>query len=143
MSVLVGYDTSAASVQAIMVAADEARRRGVPLHILWYQQHQPGDSPTQARAEAREGAATDERLERLAEKLTESGLEAHVDLQHGLHGQASQAILQTAESLGAELIVLGLRPRPTIEKVLMGSVARDVMRHAKCPVLTVKADVKG
>jgi nucleotide-binding universal stress UspA family protein len=140
VSVLVGYDTSAASVQAIMVAAEESRRRGVPLHILWYQQHQPGDSPTRARAEAREGAETDERLERLAETLTASGVETHVDLQHGLAGHAAQAILTEAKSLGVELIVLGLRPRPTIEKVLMGSVAREVMRHADCPVLTVKAD---
>jgi nucleotide-binding universal stress UspA family protein len=142
VSVLVGYDTSAASVQAIQVAADEARRRGVPLHILWCQQHEPGDSPTQARDEARAALQTDERLERLAEKLTASGLETHVDLEHGLPGHAAQVILTAADQLDAELIVLGLRPRPTIEKVLMGSVAREVMRHAPCPVLTVKAETR-
>lgn len=140
MTVLVGYDTSAASVQAIMVAAEEARRRGVPLHILWSQQHQPGDSPTRARAEARTGEATDDRLERLAATLTEAGVETHVDLEHGLPGNAAQTILATADRLEADLIVLGLRPRPTIEKALMGSVAREVMRHANCPVLTVKAE---
>jgi nucleotide-binding universal stress UspA family protein len=140
MTVLVGYDTTAASVQAVLAGADEARRRGMPLYILWYQQHDPGDSPVRAQAEAHEAQVTDERLERLAEKLTASGLETHVLLEHGVHGGAAEAILTAAEKLGAELLVLGLRPRPTIEKVLMGSVARQVMRHAPCPVLTVKAD---
>ncbi len=140
MTVLVGYDTTAASAQAVIAGADEARRRGVPLHILWHQEHEPGDSPVRARSEAEEALATDDRLERLTEKLNESGVETHLDLQHGLHGSAATAILAKAKELDAELIVLGLRPRPTIEKVLMGSVAREVMRHADAPVLTVKAD---
>lgn len=140
MSVLVGYDTTAASAQAILVAAEEARRRGVELHILWHQEHDAGDSPVRARAEAVGGEVTDEWLESLATKITESGVRTHLELQHGLHGGAADALLAAAERLQADLIVLGLRPRPTIEKVLMGSVARSVMRAAPCPVLTVKAD---
>lgn len=143
MSVLVGYDTTAASVQAILTAADEAHRRRVALHILWYQEHEPGDSPVRVRAEVSGAESTDEQLEKLASKLTESGVETHVELQHGFHGGAAEAILAAADRLGADLIVLGLRPRPTIEKVLMGSVARTVMREATCPVLTVKADEAG
>lgn len=139
MTILVGYDTTAASAQAVLTGADEARRRGVALHILWHQEHESGDSPVRARAEAEEAETTDERLERLTAKLNASGVETHLDLQHGLHGTAAEAILRKAERIGAELIVLGLRPRPTIEKALMGSVARDVMRHADVPVLTVKA----
>lgn len=142
MSVLVGYDTSQASIQAILVAADEAHRRGVPLTILWHQEHEPGDSPVRTRVEAEEGEATDRHLESLAERLTSRGIETDVEVQHGLHGDAADAILAAAERLGAELIVLGLRPRPTIEKALMGSVARKVMRSASCPVLTVKADAR-
>ena len=139
MSVLVGYDTTAASGQAILAGADEARRRGVPLYILWHREHDPGDSPVRIRAEAEQDRSTDERLERLTEKLVESGVETHLEVEHGLAGDTAQAILDAAKRLGAELIVLGLRPRPTIEKALMGSVAREVMRHAPCPVLTVKA----
>ena len=140
MSVLVGYDTTAASVQAILAAADEARRRGVALHILWHQEHDPGDSPVRVRAEVSEGESADEQLEKLANTLNDSGVETDIEVQHGFHGGAAEAILAAADRLDAELIVLGLRPRPTIEKVLMGSVARTVMREAPCPVLTVKAD---
>ncbi len=140
MSVLVGYDTTQASLQAVLVAADEARRRGVPLHILWYQEHDPGDSPVRAQAQARDAGVADERLERLARTLSEGGVETHVVIEHGFAGGAADALLAKAKQLEAELVVLGLRPRPTIEKVLMGSVARQVMRHCHCPVLTVKAD---
>jgi nucleotide-binding universal stress UspA family protein len=139
MSVLVGYDASAASRQAVIVAADEARRRHAPLHILWHQEHELGDSPVRIRTEAHEAEVAEEQLDKLAATLTEGGVETHVDLQHGRHGSAAEALLAAVDRLGAELIVLGLHPRSTIEKVLMGSVAREVMRHAPCPVLMVKA----
>jgi nucleotide-binding universal stress UspA family protein len=50
------------------------------------------------------------------------------------------AILDHAESLPADLIVMGTRGLTGIKHVALGSTAERVVRKAKCPVLTVKAD---
>jgi nucleotide-binding universal stress UspA family protein len=42
----------------------------------------------------------------------------------------------------ADVIVLTRRPRPAISRVLLGSVAGQVMRKATCPVLTVAPERK-
>ena len=51
---------------------------------------------------------------------------------------AADAILDFAGTLPADLIVMGTRGLSGIKHVLLGSVAERVVRHAKCPVLTVK-----
>ncbi|WP_342482043.1 universal stress protein [Cupriavidus metallidurans] len=47
-------------------------------------------------------------------------------------------IVDFAEELGVELIVMGHRGRSAIERWLVGSVARAVIDHANCPVLVVR-----
>jgi nucleotide-binding universal stress UspA family protein len=49
-------------------------------------------------------------------------------------------IVEEAERIGANLIVIGTRGLTGIKHVALGSVAERVVRHAHCPVLTVKAD---
>jgi nucleotide-binding universal stress UspA family protein len=49
------------------------------------------------------------------------------------------AILDLAESLPADLIVMGTQGRTGLKHVLLGSVAERTVRLAPCPVLTVKA----
>ena len=43
--------------------------------------------------------------------------------------------------IGIDLIVLGTHGRGLIGRLLLGSVAEEVLRHATCPVLTVGPDV--
>jgi len=54
-------------------------------------------------------------------------------------GDARDEILRTAESLGADLIVMGTHGRRGVTRALLGSVAELVVRTAPCPVLTVRA----
>jgi nucleotide-binding universal stress UspA family protein len=51
---------------------------------------------------------------------------------------AADAILQTAEGQGADLIVMGSHGRSGIEKLLLGSVTQRVLQDAPMPVLVVK-----
>ena len=51
----------------------------------------------------------------------------------------SDAILQTLEECGANLIVMGTHGRRGFSRLLMGSVASSVLRRSLVPVLTVKA----
>lgn len=52
---------------------------------------------------------------------------------------AARAICDTAEALSADLIVLSTHGRTGLQHLLIGSVAEKVVRHAPCPVLTVRA----
>jgi nucleotide-binding universal stress UspA family protein len=49
-----------------------------------------------------------------------------------------KGILTTAESVGADLIVIGSHGRRGIEKWVLGSVAQRVLSHAHVPVLVVR-----
>ena len=49
------------------------------------------------------------------------------------------AILDAAAQAGAELIVMGTHGRTGVRRLVLGSVAEYVLRHAECPVVTVRA----
>lgn len=51
---------------------------------------------------------------------------------------ASEAIVKQAEQIDADLIVMGTRGLTGVTHVLLGSVAERTIRHAPCPVMTVK-----
>jgi nucleotide-binding universal stress UspA family protein len=55
-----------------------------------------------------------------------------------LSGSPAEAIVEAAKSEGVDLIVMGTHGRSGVARLLMGSVAEVVVRHAPCPVLTVK-----
>jgi nucleotide-binding universal stress UspA family protein len=53
-------------------------------------------------------------------------------------GVPAEEIGRTAALKGADLIVTGTHGRTGVRRVLMGSVAEQVLRTASCPVLTVR-----
>lgn len=53
-------------------------------------------------------------------------------------GNASREILRVAEEEHCDVIVLGTHGRTGLSRVLLGSVAEDVIRHSRVPVLTLK-----
>ena len=55
-----------------------------------------------------------------------------------LLGCAPDQILKLADEEQVDLIVMGSHGRGRLGRMLMGSVAEQVMRHATCPVLIVK-----
>ena len=53
-------------------------------------------------------------------------------------GSPGQAIVDEAESWGADLIVMGSRGQGTWSRLLLGSVSSAVVHHAKCSVEIVR-----
>src|SRR5262249_13091790 len=53
-------------------------------------------------------------------------------------GDAATEILQVAKEVRPDVIVMGTQGRTGLARVLMGSVAEQVVRKAACPVITVK-----
>jgi nucleotide-binding universal stress UspA family protein len=53
--------------------------------------------------------------------------------------KVSDEILRVAGETASDVIVLGTHGRTGLGRLLLGSVAEQVVRAAPCPVLTVKA----
>jgi nucleotide-binding universal stress UspA family protein len=79
--------------------------------------------------------AASKKLAGLVEKVQREGLEAEA---HLTEMAAAPAIVEIAETLGVDLIVMGTRGNTGIKHVLLGSVAERTLRNAHCPVLTLK-----
>jgi nucleotide-binding universal stress UspA family protein len=54
-------------------------------------------------------------------------------------GVPFQLIIQRAEEIRADLIVIGTHGHTPLENILLGSTAERVVRRSKVPVLTVRA----
>jgi nucleotide-binding universal stress UspA family protein len=53
-------------------------------------------------------------------------------------GAPYEDILRFAHESGVDLIVMSSHSRKTLDRVLFGSTAAKVVKHAHCPVLTVR-----
>jgi len=59
------------------------------------------------------------------------------------HGQVWKNLANIIEENEIDLIVVGTHGRTGFGKLVLGSVAEDILRHAPCPVLTVGPKVTG
>lgn len=57
--------------------------------------------------------------------------------EHLALGPPSTVIIERAQAIAADLIVMGTRGLGGAKRVLLGSVADRTIRHASCPVVTV------
>lgn len=76
--------------------------------------------------------------DRAAAALEAAGIPASTAVREG---DPAHEILGQAQDLGADLIVLGSRGRTGLARVLLGSVARNVLLHAPMSVLVARAAV--
>jgi nucleotide-binding universal stress UspA family protein len=71
-------------------------------------------------------------LEHLLARVQAAGLDGECVL---VHGVPWREILLMAKTRQADLIVMGTHGRRGVSRVLLGSVAEQVLRHGLCPVL--------
>lgn len=57
-------------------------------------------------------------------------------------GKPADEIIKAAREWDAQLIVVGTHGRSGLQRVLMGSTAEAVVRHAPCPVLVARVGSK-
>jgi nucleotide-binding universal stress UspA family protein len=55
-----------------------------------------------------------------------------------VYGHCKNAIIDTAATWDADLLVLGCRGHSLLEDLLLGSVSQHVIEHAKCPVMVAR-----
>jgi nucleotide-binding universal stress UspA family protein len=141
--ILVPVDFSDPARAALGYARDLAARLSARLHLLhvveqvvlpgFYIPGAPGVFPQ--NLEALQGSAEAE-LRREAEAMGEPRVPFEVRV---VTATPSYGIVEQAESLASDLIVMATRGLTGVERLLLGSTAERVVRLAPCPVLTVGA----
>jgi nucleotide-binding universal stress UspA family protein len=76
------------------------------------------------------------RLEDLKQTLAQDGIEVDSKIIHGK--TPAEGILQIANEANADLIMMGSHKRDGFEKLVLGSVAQQVLNQAMIPVLIIK-----
>lgn len=77
--------------------------------------------------------------ERELPKLAEGADCAGLDVEElVVHGEAASEIVRVARERKVDLIVISSHGRTGLGRILFGSTAESVVRHAPCPVLVVK-----
>jgi nucleotide-binding universal stress UspA family protein len=131
-TVVVGADDSSTAREAVMIAADLAQSGGAVLHIVTAydpKSVRADDLPEELRFSAMHPAES--LLRRLSVLVRERGLEPVV---HAAEGDPVDAIVAVAESVDADLIVVGNKGMKGVRRVL-GSVPNSVAHKAPCSVL--------
>lgn len=121
-SILHPTDFSAHADRAFVLACSMARTSGSRLHVL-HVAPVPGYDREEMEAALRRRQAP-------------APLET---VRHLLDGEAAPEILRMAKEIRFARIVMGTQGRSGLARLLMGSVAEQVVRHAPCPVVTVMA----
>ncbi|CAD5366422.1 Universal stress protein MSMEG_4207 [Rubrivivax sp. A210] len=129
MTLLVAYVPRPEGQAALDKGMEIAQRRGEALLVV---NAGPGGHKEDASvADALE-------MERLQKLLAASGLS--FELKQFERGRsAAQEVEALVETLPISLVVIGLRKRSPVGKLLLGSVAQEILLNVPCPVLAVKA----
>lgn len=153
--ILCPVDLSVFSLQALKLAVKVAESSGAAMDIL-HVIHNPFDdiymseitqtNPAQIEAYAREPQrrakilqATEAHSEVLLKQFCHETVQHLPDVRyHVRRGDPFEAILEAAEDFATELVVLATHGRTGLKRLVIGNVAEKIVRHAPCPVLTVK-----
>lgn len=140
MNILAAYDGSPYADRALARAVVLAGKFSASLTLfsatpdlcLPSVEFDPEDCARLAQAYSKEAL---EMLAKKADELAASGIAVKTVVETG---DPVDKILETAESLGADLIVVGSRGMRGARRFLLGSVSSKVAEYAKCDVLIVK-----
>jgi nucleotide-binding universal stress UspA family protein len=138
---VVATDFSAPADAALALAVEVAREIGAQLTLIhaWNPPVAVGlpDMAVGAVTASREAAevALAARTQRVAD--LHQGVDAHI-----VDGAAPDAIVRETSKLGGDLLIVGTHGRGGVQRLILGSVAEQVVRKATCPVLTVRSGVR-
>ena len=147
MRLLLAVDESAFSEAAVNAVIEQFRPANADVHVYhaveWLhempQSFRFGEGPTFDKdiqsSKAQSFKRATELVDRVAQRLQAAGFRtttatSDADARHG--------ILDSAAEWSADLIVIGSHGRKGLNRLLLGSIAEAVMRHASCSVQIVR-----
>jgi nucleotide-binding universal stress UspA family protein len=133
VTLLAAVDYSELSALVTQQAIEIAKQKeAAEIHFLHVTaKRQPEDEQTKARSE----------LSRwLGEQLRgATGVASKLQLvAHEAHGDPAQIIVEMANDLLTDMVIVGTHGRTGVQRLVMGSVAESVVRHCGCPVLVLR-----
>jgi nucleotide-binding universal stress UspA family protein len=142
-SIVVGTDGSETATRAVEAAVELAQLSGATLELVSAYEPVSGQ---RLREEARQvppdlqwminrRADVDATLQQAAERARDAGVAAQT---YAREGDPADAILDVAEELGADLIVVGNKGMTGAKRFLLGSVPNKVSHHAPCAVMIIR-----
>ncbi len=134
-SIMLAVDASEQSKGAVQEAVVTALECEAKLYILYVREYYP-EIP-ESLIKALEGIPNEvkEFLENVKNMVTKEGGEAEIILRD--HPEVWKAIIEEAEKLKIELIIMGKRGHTGLKKLFMGSVTEKVVGYAPCKVMVV------
>ncbi len=142
-SIVVGTDGSETAGTAVGAAVELAALSGATLEIVSAYEPVPSQ---RLRREARplppdlqwminRRADVDATLHHATDRAREAGVTART---YAREGDPADAILDVAEELGADLIVVGNKGMTGARRFLLGSVPNRISHHAPCAVMIIR-----
>jgi nucleotide-binding universal stress UspA family protein len=125
-------DCSSLAVDFVGRLAEPNRTKVILLHVI-----QPGSD------EDRPQSMASAWVKSARNKLNEQALlDRAIDVKFLVHrGNPSELIVKMANQERVDMVVMGTHGQSGWRKLMVGSVAQDVMRKAECPVVTVRPPV--
>jgi nucleotide-binding universal stress UspA family protein len=129
MTILVAYVARPEGHAALDKAMEIAKRRNERMVVV-------NASPGGTKEDA--SMIDVQEVERVEKLLKDAGVDA--EFKQFVRGKSAvEEIEALVESLQVSVLVIGLRKRPPVGKLIMGSVAQELLLSVSGPVLAVKA----
>ena len=137
---LVAVDLSAASDVVMKTAVKLGRALQAELHIIHIHKIRAGNLLEGGMADAgnlaaQEIADLELKLERFVAQFVEPGIIMTMNV---YSGEPYLEINRAADKSGADMIIMGTHGRTGVAHLVLGSVAENVLRHARVPVISIK-----
>jgi len=130
MTILVAFVPRPEGHAALDKGIEIAKRRGERLVVV-------NASPGGTQEDPSMADVTD--VEWIEDLLQKSGIDA--EFRQFVRGKNAISEIQTmVDVLNVSILIIGLRKRSPIGKLLMGSVAQEILLSVSCPVLAVKSN---
>lgn len=138
--ILIAIDGSPQANKALSIGIDMAKRFESKLylvHVIEEQKYMMAINYPPVHPEIMDSLLKNAKtlLDDAVAKAKMEGVDSDAVLEHG---DAADKIINTANSLGVDLIIMGSRGLKGVTRFLLGSVSDKVVKYCKRPVLVVK-----
>jgi len=134
--ILVPTDGSTGTAHVALQALDLAEQYDATVHTIHVIDENASAFLSESGSEPNPLSERAEDAVRTVEQMAQShGIDVVTIVREG---KPAETILQYAEEIDADVIVAGTHGRSGIKRHLIGSVAERLVRHAACPVLTIR-----
>jgi nucleotide-binding universal stress UspA family protein len=141
--IVVGTDGSETASEAVRQATELAKATDATLHIVSAYEPVPRDRLREETADLPGDVAHSvgprEDVNQVLDEACKTAKGAGVEIQtHPREGEAADALLDVAEDIKADVIVVGNKGMTGAKRFLLGSVPNKVSHHAPCAVWIVR-----